>query len=256
MLNLVNLKNHSKGGVRLPFDHSRNEGTPSFQRRHNMSKISSQPALKNVKEVNPTTLSSPNTHPSIHGREGALPCGSSMQLARAPNPPERAPLDQSRPMTSMARQCLLCPYCSSSPNTGCSKSGFSDTHISTCLLSQETDNRLIPLHSLPPASANRSVHTPQAFPRRQGFGNTSFDATTCSFFMRKKKSSPCGPHFPVTFQCVEAVRKRTQHCPTGPSRANKFPTKVSHNSGTTPEPSRPQVIKTTISQKPRANNQP
>ena len=43
----------------------------------------------------------------------------------------------------------------------------------------------------------------------QGHGNTSFDTTTCSFFMRKKESSPCGPCFPGTFQCVEAARKRT-----------------------------------------------
>ena len=46
----------------------------------------------------PATLSSPNTHPSFLGREGPLPCGSSVPLARAPNPRERArPLHSTNP---------------------------------------------------------------------------------------------------------------------------------------------------------------
>ena len=44
-----------------------------------------------VNKGNPATLSSPNTRPSFHGREGPLPHGNSMPLARAPNPRERAP---------------------------------------------------------------------------------------------------------------------------------------------------------------------
>ena len=45
-----------------------------------------------------TTLSSPNMRPSFLGREGPLPCGSSMPLARAPNPRETAlPLHWTNP---------------------------------------------------------------------------------------------------------------------------------------------------------------
>ena len=46
--------------------------------------------VNTVKEGSPATLSSPNTHPFCLGRDGPLPCGSSMPLVPAPNPRERA----------------------------------------------------------------------------------------------------------------------------------------------------------------------
>ena len=47
-----------------------------------MFKICPQPHLKNAKEGEPTTLNSPNTHPSFPGRECPLPCGET-EIARA-----------------------------------------------------------------------------------------------------------------------------------------------------------------------------
>ena len=51
------------------------------------------------------------------------------------------------------------------PNVA-SQGFFLDNRISTCPPHQETGNHSIPLRSLPPAGANQSVHTPQAFQRR------------------------------------------------------------------------------------------
>ena len=70
--------------------------------------------------------------------------------------------------------------------------GFLDNRISTCLLNQETDYHLIQLHLLPP-----SAHALSVSAETKGFGN---EAATCSFFMRKKKSSPCGLYLPGTFR--------------------------------------------------------
>ena len=53
-----------------------------------------------------------------------------------------------------------------------------------------------------------SAHALSVSAETQGYGNTSFDSTTCSVLM-KRKSSPCGPYFPGTFQCVEALQRRT-----------------------------------------------
>ena len=65
--------------------------------------------------------------------------------------------------------------------------------------------------------------------------------TIGSLFRTKKKSSPCGPHFPGTFQCVDAVRKRSL------SHGSNYGHTLSHKSlfhisGTMPQPSRPQAI--------------
>ena len=127
-----------------------------------------------VKGRSPTTLSSPNTHPSLLGREGPLPYGSSMPLARAPNPRKRAPpLHLTNPAQRLQWPRTRCcaQYSSSSQevtlaNTDCTKPGDTNTHISTCLQGQESGYRLIP-RSLPPTGANKSVHTPQAFLRRR-----------------------------------------------------------------------------------------
>ena len=43
----------------------------------------------------------------------------------------------------------------------------------------------------------------------QGSNSINSLRTIGSFFRRKKKSPPCGPYFPGTFQCVETVRTRT-----------------------------------------------
>ena len=92
------------------------------------------------KKKRPTTLSSPHTRPSFLGREGPLPYGSSMPLARASNPQERAlPLYMTNPALWLQWPGTLCCahplHCHKRwhlPNTGCSKSDLLDTHISTC----------------------------------------------------------------------------------------------------------------------------
>ena len=86
---------------------------------------------------------------------------------------------------------------------------------------------------------------------KQGPNSTNSLRTIGSFFKRKKKSSPCGPCFPGTFQCVDAVRKRTL------SHGSKQGQTLSHKgffhiSGTMPEPSRPQAIEDHFHNKSRA----
>ena len=93
------------------------------------------------------------------------------------------------------------------PNVCHSSQGFLDNRISSCLLSQETDHRLMPFH-------NAQVRNDQCTRLKRLRGDK--DLATPHFMpppapslKRKKKSSPCGPYFPGTFQCVEAVRRRT-----------------------------------------------
>ena len=72
VLNLLSLKNSFKRWCTPSFRplkitnkeaHSRNEGTHSFQRRHKMFKIWSQPVLKNAKEENQLLWAHPTRIP-------------------------------------------------------------------------------------------------------------------------------------------------------------------------------------------------
>ena len=80
-----------------------------------------------------------------------------------------------------------------------------------CLLSQETSHCPTERHFSSAIMCGPSkAHAFTVSAETQGPNSTTSLRTVGSFFKRKKKSSQCGPYFHGTFQCVEAVRKRTQ----------------------------------------------
>ena len=116
-----------------------------------------------------------------------------------------------------------------------------------------------PFRHISPKSGEKSLPNQRAFSsatmcRHRARIRPNSLMTIASFFNRKKKSSPCGPYFAGTFQCADAVRKRTL------SHGSKSGQTLSHNglfhiSGTMPEPSRPQPLKTnsTTGLEPKVN---
>ena len=89
---------------------------------------------------------------------------------------------------------------------------------------------------------------------KHGPNSINSPRTIGSYFKRKKKSSPCGPYFPGTFQCVDAVRKRTlsHGSKKGQTLLHKC---LFHISGTMPEPTRPQATLDQFHNRSRANSQ-
>ena len=130
--------------------------------------------VNTVKEGSPATLSSSNTHPSFLGRERPLPCGSSVPLARAPNPLER---ERALRLTNSARRlqerdsqhCVRTPqrkmYSRFLPShrRRCSKQDFLCRLTSTCLRNQERSHCSTEGQSLRPSCANQSRHVLSLF---------------------------------------------------------------------------------------------
>ena len=110
----------------------------------------------------PPTLSSPSTHPSFLGREGPLPCGSSRQLARAPNPRDRAlPPRLTNPAQWLqwpSTRCCCCSY-SSPPQLG-----TYNNRASTCLVTQEIDYHETSLRLLLPKDVDQSATATRSKP--------------------------------------------------------------------------------------------
>ena len=70
-----------------------------------------------------------------------------------------------------------------------------------------------PLDPASPSAANRctpiSAHALSVSAETKGLERHCHRESHRSFLMRKKKSSPCGPYFPSTFQQLDDVRERT-----------------------------------------------
>ena len=157
-------------------------------------------------EGDPEILSSLQTHSSFLGTQGPATNGSSMPPARPPNPPEK---ESSLHLTNSAQrlQWRGCRHCvRNTPKlkyshffplkNGRSKPVSLGSRTSTFLLSQGKTPCPTERHFPQPSCADQS-------------GNMLSLWAIGSCFRRKKKSSPCGPYFFGTCQCVEAVRKRT-----------------------------------------------
>ena len=123
----------------------------------------------------------------------------------------------------------------------CCSTAFLGSHTSTCLLNQShcpTEG-----HFPQQTCANESRHMLSLFRLgMQGPNSINSLRTIGSFFRRKKKSSPCGPHFPGTFPCVRGSCAQPHAVPRIPNWAT-FPQRfLPHLWHHMPEPSRPQAI--------------
>ena len=127
---------------------------------------------------------------------------------------------------------------------------FLGSHNSTCFPNLEKRHCSTEGHSPQPLQTDRGTCL-DCFGWKTGPNSTNSLRTIGSFFKRKKKSSPCGPYFLGTFQCVDAVRKRTlsHRSKEGQTLSHKG---LFHISGTVLEPSRPQGTEYHFHNKSRA----